>query len=91
MSLSDKEIDEVSNRFIKKLEASRTISDEKHRDHHHWIDYHIAKEKKREEMWYKIKVNVIGGLIIGAFTGIGVFLKFFGEPVVKFLAKKFGW
>ncbi len=90
MSLSEQEIDQLSDTFIKKLEASRTISDEKHRDHHRWIDYKIAKERKREEMWEKVKANVIGGVIMSLFSGIGVVLYFFGKPIANFIAKKLG-
>lgn len=83
MSLSEQEIEQLSNSFIKKLEDSRTISDEKHRDHHRWIDLQIEKEQCRKAMWNRVKSTVIGALIVGAISGAASFLGWVAHFVVK--------
>lgn len=50
------------------------VDKETHSDHHEWIKSQIRKEKRRQEMWVKIKTQVIGWGIIAIAGSIGAWV-----------------
>lgn len=50
----------------------REIDIESHRPHHEFIARWIERERRRDEMWEKIKVQVGGWAVIAFLGGIGL-------------------
>jgi hypothetical protein len=65
--LSEKDLAAI----IEGVVSSRVVSDDVHSEHHDFISHWIEREKRKEEVYNKIKVQVGGWGIILVLSGIG--------------------
>jgi hypothetical protein len=65
--LSEKDLAAI----IEGVVSSRVVTDAVHSEHHDFIAHWIEREKRKEEVYNKIKVQVGGWGIILVLSGIG--------------------
>lgn len=70
MALDDEELRQIRLLFEQTLTARSRIDAEKHHVHHQWIDRQQEKERKREEMWGKVRTHVLGWGAVGAIIAL---------------------
>ena len=62
----------VKEAVAEELDDRRSIEPEVHTDHHEWVTHQIEKDKQRERRWEKVSQTVLGWLVIGALSTIGI-------------------
>jgi hypothetical protein len=79
MSLSDADKAELIDGFAAELEKRRNVSQETHKEHHDFIQQWIDREKRRQELYEKVKAQVVGwGVISGILSmvaGLGLLVR----------------
>lgn len=53
----------------KVLDERNRIDSETHRSHHDYVSRLIDRDKKRSEMWHRVKGHVIGWGLVSGITG----------------------
>ena len=64
------------------LQNRRHVTDEEHADHHAYIAMQIAKKERRDELWRKFRLSMVGSVAVAV---VG-FLIWVGGLIVTALA-----
>jgi len=68
------------------LDDRKRVDEDTHSTHHLWVGNRIERDKKREELWLKVRAHVYGW---GAVTVLAGFFYSFGEWVRHLLMAMF--
>ena len=72
--MGDKEIEEAVEGVMNRVLDKRRGEDLDHKSHHAFIEEMIRKETRKQEMWEKIKAQVLGWGIVAIVGALGTFL-----------------
>lgn len=89
MNLSDEDAKKLAEHLVASMRASKQawwVEPEAHAEHHAWLSRQIAREVKREQLWVKVQMTVLGAVTLAVLGFIGWALGSVGKLVwIEFL------
>ena len=80
-------LDDVRNAVRSELEAGRSIAEDKHQEHHNFVEYLIEERRRKDELYDHLRKHLVGWGVIVGLTAMGAL---FYDWLVGFVRKASG-